>query len=128
MKKSSNEYEPDIIDFYPNPVDFYKQCLYLRETEFEQICKYKGKKIKLSKILFNALFKMAENTSRYHLFTISYDSDRAIPDNDRKIINRIKKKFKEAGFDINFIKSKEHAGYKIDTEIIPDELVITSKK
>lgn len=121
-------YELDMIDYYADPTDFFKKCLYLRETEFEQICTYLGKKIKLSNKLFKALFKMAEDTSRYHLFTKSYNPGMAIPDNDRKIVNRIKNKFKEAGFNANFIKSKEHAGYKIDTEIIPDSFVITTRK
>ena len=121
-------YELDMIDYYADPTDYFKKCLYLRKTEFEQICMYLGKKIKLSDKLFNALFKMAEDTTRYHLFTKSYTSDMAIPDNDRKIINRIKNKFKEAGFTTDFIKSKEHAGYKINTNFIPDSFVITSRK
>lgn len=121
-------YERDMLDLYADPTDFFKKCLYLKETESEQICTYLGTKIDLSNIPFKALFKMAADTTRYHLFTTDRKEVNYIPDADRKIINRIKNKFKEAGFSADFIKSKKSFGYKIDTEIIPDSFVITTKK
>lgn len=121
-------YELSMIDYYAEPVDYYKQCLYLRWTKDESICMFKNKSIYLSPRLYKALFTMAEDTTHYHLFTKDYNPDRAILDNDRKIANRIRKKFVEAGFSSNLIISKEHAGYKINTEILPDSFIITTRK
>ena len=116
------------IEFYNDPIEYYKKCLYMRKTEYEQACYFKGVKIKLSKTLFETLFKMAEDTTRYHLFSTDRKEVKSIPDVDRKRINRIKEKFKEAGFSANFIKSKEGFGYKIDTNILPLSLIVTSRK
>ena len=122
------DYLKDLEFDFIGPEAFYKKCLYLRKTKFEQICMYMDVEIKLSRRLFDALFKMTNNTSEYHLFTRDYKGNGTASDNDRKIINRIKNAFAKAGFTKNIIKSKEHAGYKINTDVIPDEFVVTSKK
>ena len=86
------DYLKDLEFDFIGPEAFYKKCLYLRKTKFEQICMYMDVEIKLSRRLFDALFKMANNTSEYHLFT------------------------------------RDYKGYKINTDVIPDEFVVTSKK
>ena len=116
------------IEFYNDPIEYYKKCLYIRKTEYDQICRFKGVEINITGLLFEALFKMAEDTTRYWLFSTDRKEVDCIPDVDRKRINRIKEKFKEAGFSANFIKSKEGFGYKIDTNILPLSLIVTSRK
>lgn len=125
MRKFSEE---ELICMLLDPIEHYKKCLYIRKTEYEQICYFKGVKIKLSKTLFEALFKMAEDTTRYWLFSTDRKEVDCVPDIDRKRINRIKEKFKEAGFSADFIKSKEGFGYRIDTNILPLDLIVVSKK
>lgn len=116
------------IEFYNDPIEYYKKCLYIRKTEYDQICRFKGVEINITGLLFEALFKMAEDTTRYWLFSTDRKEVDCIPDVDRKRINRIKEKFKEAGFSANFIISKEGFGYKIDTNILPLSLIVTSRK
>ena len=129
IEKSTRKFENvELINMFSNPIEHYKKCLYIRKTEYDQICYFKGVKIELSKTLFEALFKMAEDTSKYHLFSTDIKEVKSIPDVDRKRINRIKEKFKEAGFSANFIKSKEGFGYKIDTNILPLDLIVISRK
>ena len=129
LEKSTRKFENvELIHMLLDPIEHYKKCLYLRKIETDQICYFKGVKIKLSKTLFEALFKMAEDTSKYHLFSTDIKEVKSIPDVDRKRINRIKEKFKEVGFFPDFIKSKEGFGYKIDTNILPLDLIVISRK
>ena len=122
------EYLQDLEFDIIGPEAYYNKCLYMRQTEYDQICRFKGVEIKLSKALFEALFKIAEDTTRYHLFTTDRKEVNKIPDVDRKRINRIKEKFKESGFAATFIKSKEGFGYRIDTNVLPLDLIVTSRK
>ena len=50
-----------------------------------------------------------------------------IINDEYKIIYVAPERLESAEF-LNIIKSKEHAGYKINTDVIPDEFVVTSKK
>ena len=58
-------YELDMIDYYADPTDYFKKCLYLRKMGNQDICMYKNKRIHLSPRLFDALFTMAEDTSKH---------------------------------------------------------------
>lgn len=58
-------YELDVIDYYADPADYFKKCLYLRRIGNQGICMYKNKRIHLSPRLFDALFTMAEDTQKH---------------------------------------------------------------
>ena len=108
----------------PEDAIYYGLCLSYKEPDF--YCSYKNKPIRLTKRLFDSLYTMAEDTSKYHKFTVDKTGNGTAPDNDRKIIHRIRQEFKKVGFEADFIKSKAHYGYKIDSKILPYYLILLS--
>ena len=53
-------YELDMIDYYADPTDYFKRCLYLRKIGNQDICMYKNKRIHLSPRLFDAWQKIPQ--------------------------------------------------------------------
>lgn len=104
---------------FMDPLRIYQQSLYLERRDRKRICMFMNKKIKLSPVLFNALYKMAENPNISHDLVDDYDSD-----NERQIKCRINKIFNEAGFENIVIKQRKIYGYKINTNIIPEQFII----
>ncbi len=120
-------YELDMIDYYADPTDYFKKCLYLRKINNQEICMYKNKKIRLSPRLFNALFTMAEDTSKSHKLDKIYRDNGAAEDNERQIAARINKAFKNEGF-TSIVKKEIRAGYCINLDIIQDDFIVTTKR
>lgn len=120
-------YELDMIDYYADPTDYFKKCLYLRKTDNQEICMYKNKKIHLSPRLFDALFIMAEDTSKTHRLDTIYRDNGAAEDNERQIAARINKAFKNEGF-TSIVKKEIRAGYCVNLDIIQDDFIVTTRK
>lgn len=113
------------------PVDIFKRSLYLRKVKNQgiRVCAFKNVKIKLSTRLFDALFLMAENPYKSHKLVTSYGENCAEPETERKIVQRIREAFEKEGFSRDIIvKIKGSEGYRINTAIIQENLVITGKK
>lgn len=120
-------YELDMIDYYTDPTDYFKKCLYLRKIGNQDICMYKNKRIHLSPRLFDALFTMAEDTSKTHKLDTIYRENGAAEDNERQIAARINKAFKNAGF-TSIVKKEIRAGYCVNLEIVPNDFIVTTLK
>ena len=123
---NKNTYEFDFFDYYADPVDYLKKCLYLRKIGNQGICMYKNKKIHLSPRFFEALFTMAEDTSKTHKLDIIGENDVA-EDNERQIAARINKAFKKEGF-TNIVKKEFRSGYCINLDIIQDDFIVTTTR
>ncbi len=124
---NKDTYELDFFDYYADPVDYLKKCLYLRKIKTQGICIYKNKRIHLSPRLFDALFTMAEDTSKTHKLDTIIRENGAAEDNERQIAARINKAFREEGF-TNIIKKKIRAGYCINLDIIQDDFIVTTTR
>ena len=124
---NKNTYEFDFFDYYADPVDYFKQCLYLRKIGNRGICMYKNKKIHLSPRLFEALFTMAEDTSKTHKLDTIIRENGAAEDNERQIAARINKAFKKEGF-TNIVKKEFRDGYCINLDIIQDDFIVTTTR
>lgn len=122
---NENTYELDMIDYYADPTDYFKKCLYLRRIENQEICMYKNKRIPLSPRLFDALFTMAEDTSKTHKLDTVIKENGAAEDNERQIAARINKAFRKEGF-TNIVKKEIRAGYCINLDIIQDDFIVTT--
>lgn len=120
-------YELDLIDYYADPVDYYKKCLYLKKIGTQGICMYKNKRIHLSPRLFDALFTMAEDTSKTHKLDTIIKENGAAEDNERQIAARINKAFRKEGF-TNIVKKEIRAGYCINLDIIQDDFIVTATR
>lgn len=104
---------------FMDPLKIYQQSLYLEKRDGERICMFMDKRIKLSKVLFEALYKMAQNPNISHDLVDDCDSD-----NERQIKHRINEKFKELGFGNIVVKQRNIDGYKINTNLIPGQFII----
>lgn len=120
-------YEPDIIDYYADPTDYLKKCLYLEWMGNQRICIYQNKKIPLSPRLFDALYTMAEDTSKTHKLDTIIRENGAAEDNERQIAARINKILKREGFP-GIVKKERGAGYCINLDIISDDFIVTRRK
>lgn len=104
---------------FMNPLRIYQQSLYLEKRDGKRICMFLDKKIELSPVLFNALYKMAKNPNISHDLVDDCDSD-----NERQIKHRINEKFKELGFGNIVVKQRKINGYKINKNLIPEQFII----
>ena len=111
--------EEEKLWIFMDPLWIYERSLYLDKRDGKRICMFMNKKIELSPVLFNALYKMAENPNISHDLVDDYDSD-----NERQIKCRINKIFNEAGFENIVIKQRKIDGYKINTNLIPEQFII----
>ena len=59
---------------FMDPLRIYQQSLYLEKRDGERICMFMDKRIKLSKVLFEALYKMAQNPNISHDLVDDCDS------------------------------------------------------
>lgn len=104
---------------FMDPLRIYQQSLDLEKRDGKRICMFLDKKIELSPVLFNALYKMAKNPNISHDLVDDCDSD-----NERQIKHRINEKFKELGFGNIVVKQRKIDGYKINTNLIPQQFII----
>ena len=97
--------EEEKLWIFMDPLWIYERSLYLDKRDGKRFCTFKNKKIELSTVLFNALYKMAENPNISHDLVDDYDSD-----NERQIVHRINKKFHEQGFGSIVVKQRNIDG------------------
>jgi hypothetical protein len=109
------------------PETFYKKCLYLRKTEDKNICRFKGIQVKLTPVLFETMFELAENPQKSHRIIIDNNENGTAPETARKRIERIRKAFLKAGITENII-TQINGKYKINLDIISEDYIITSLK
>lgn len=121
------DYLKDLEFDFLGPEAFYKKCLYLRKTEDKNICCFKGVQIKLTPVLFETIFELAEYPNKLHRVVVGNNENGAAPETARKRIERIRKAFHKAGITENII-TQINGKYKINLDVIAEDYIITSFK
>ena len=112
--------QEDLINLLRTPEWIIENSLYMDNRENKGFCSYNGKVLKLSCRLFKALYLLAKEPYKSHYI------DEYSYDNERQIIRRILKVFKNAGFTEKIItKMRGLEGYRINTSVIPEMFIIT---
>lgn len=110
----------DMINLLKEPEWIIENSLYMDNRENKCFCSFNGKVLKLSSRLFNALYLLAKEPNKSHYI------DKYSYDNERQIIRRIMKTFRDTGFKEKIItKIRGIEGYRINTSVIPEMFIIT---
>ena len=112
--------QEDLIYLLRTPEWIIENSLYMDNRENKCFCSFNGKVLKLSCRLFTALYILAQEPNKsHHIDKFSYE-------NERQIIRRILKVFRNAGFTEKIItKIRGIEGYRINTSVIPEMFIIT---
>ncbi len=112
--------QEDLINLLRTPEWLIEHSLYMDNRENKCFCSFNGKVLKLSCRLFKALYLLAKEPNKSHYI------DEYSYDNERQIIRRILKVFRNAGFAEKIItKIRGIEGYRINTAVIPEMFIIT---
>lgn len=109
--------EEDLIYLMRDPEWIIENSLYIDKNK--KFCSYMGKLINFTNRQFEAMYIMAREPNKSHLL------DEYSYDNERQILRRIMKAFREAGFKDKLItKLRNINGYKINTKVLPEAFII----
>lgn len=109
--------EEDLIYLMRDPEWIIENSLYIDKNK--KFCSYMGKLINFTNRQFEAMYIMAREPNKSHLL------DEYSYDNERPILRRIMKAFREAGFKDKLItKLRNINGYKINTKVLPEAFII----
>lgn len=112
--------QEDLMYLLREPEWIIENSLYMDKRENKRFCSFNGKVLKLSCRLFKALYLLAKEPNKSHYI------DEYSYDNERQIIRRILKVFRNAGFAEKIItKIRGIEGYRINTAVIPEMFIIT---
>lgn len=112
--------QEELINLLRTPEWIIENSLYMDNRGNKCFCSYNGKVLKLSCRLFKALYLLAKEPDKSHYI------DEYSYNNERQIIRRIFKVFRNAGFTEKIItKIRGLEGYRINTSVIPEMLIIT---
>lgn len=111
--------QEDLTTLLRAPEWVIEHSLYMDNRENKCFCSFNGKVLKLSSRLFESLYLLAKEPNKsHHIDEYSYD-------NERQIIRRIIKVFRNAGFKEKIItKIRGIEGYRINTSVIPEMFII----
>lgn len=110
--------EEDLIYLMRDPEWIIENSLYIDKNK--KFCSCMGKLINFTNRQFEAMYIMAQEPNKSHLL------DEYSYDNERQIVRRIMKVFRNAGFKEKFItKIRGIEGYRINTSVIPEMFIIT---
>lgn len=112
--------QEELINLLRTPEWIIENSLYMDNRGNKCFCSYNGKVLKLSCRLFKALYLLAKEADKSHYI------DEYSYNNERQIIRRIFKVFRNAGFTEKIItKIRGLEGYRINTSVIPEMFIIT---
>lgn len=112
--------QEDLTNLLRAPEWIIENSLYMDNRENKCFCSFNGKVLKLSCRLFKALYLLATEPNKSHYI------DEYSYSNERQIIRRIIKVFRNAGFKEKIItKIRGIEGYRINTSVIPEMFIIT---
>lgn len=112
--------QEDLMYLLREPEWIIENSLYMDKRENKRFCSFNGKVLKLSRRLFEALYLLAKEPNKSHYI------DEYSYDNERQIIRRILKVFRNEGFTKKIItKIRGIEGYRINTSVIPEMFIIT---